>query len=319
MQTVGFIGLGKMGGPVAQRIQSKGFPMVVFDLDEAATRPFLERGARLASSGAEAASLSDVILTAVPMPADVQGAAIGRGGVVEGIRKDGIYIDISTSSPNLVRELEPHFRAKGAWILDAPVGGGQPGYERGVHEIMVGGDRDVYERAKPVFQAYGDQIIYAGSLGSGAVCKLMHQMIGSGISQVLAEGMTLGVKAGVEPRIIWESVRRGLVGRMHIMHEQMPEQVFTGQYEPALFSLNLLRKDVGLATELGRQLNVPLPMSGLVEQIQMHALNRGWGNGSGYTVYFQLQEEAAGVSLRADVDIEKAASYISTNGDPEIE
>ena len=318
MQTVGFIGLGKMGGPVATRIQESGFPMVVFDLDEAATRPFLERGARLASSAAEVASLADVTFTAVPMPKDVEAVAIGREGVVEGIREDGVYVDISTSSPLLFKKLEPHFLQKKAWIMDAPVGAGQPGFEPGVHEIMVGGDRATYERIKPVFAAYGDQIVYAGELGSGAVCKLMHQMIGCGVSQAVAEGMTLGVKAGVRPEVVWEAVRRGLVGRMHIMHEQMPQQVFPGRYEPALFTLSLLRKDLGLATELARHHSVPVPLSSLVEQIAVQAMNRGFGNGSGYTVTFQLQEEAAGVDLRASVDAKKAAGYISTHGDAEI-
>jgi 3-hydroxyisobutyrate dehydrogenase-like beta-hydroxyacid dehydrogenase len=105
---------------------------------------------------------------------------------------------------------------------------------------------------------------------------------------------------------------------MHLMHEQIPQSVFPGVYEPAMFTLSLLRKDLGLATELGRHLNVPLPLSSLVEQIAIHAINRGFGNGSGYTVTFQLQEEAAGVSLRADVDAKKAARYISTNGDAEV-
>ena len=318
MQTVGFIGLGRMGGPVATRIQNAGFPMVVFDINEAATRPFLERGARLASSAAEVAKLADVTFTAVPMPRDVEAVAIGPDGILDGIREDGVYVDISTSSPLLFKKLEPHFRQKKAWIVDAPVGAGQPGFEPGVHEIMVGGERAVYERIKPVLAAYGDQIVYAGELGSGAVCKLMHQMIGCGVSQAVAEGMTLGAKAGVRPEVVWEAVRRGLVGRMHIMHEQMPLQVFPGRYEPALFTLELLRKDLGLATELGRHLNVPLPLSSLVEQIAIQAINRGFENGSGYTVTFQLQEEAAGVSLRASVDAEKAARYISTHGDAEI-
>ena len=318
MQTVGFIGLGKMGGPVAAQIQKAGFPMVVFDMNEAATRPFLERGARLASSAAEVASLSDVTFTAVPMPKDVEEVAIGPGGVLEGIREDGVYVDISTSSPLLFKKLEPYFREKKAWIMDAPVGAGQPGFEPGVHEVMAGGEQAIYERIKPVFAAYGDQIMHAGELGSGAVCKLMHQLIGCGISQAVAEGLTLGTKAGVRPEVVWEAVRRGLVGLMHLMHEQIPQSVFPGVYEPAMFTLSLLRKDLGLATELGRHLNVPLPLSSLVEQIAIHAINRGFGNGSGYTVTFQLQEEAAGVSLRADVDAKKAARYISTNGDAEV-
>ena len=225
-----------------------------------------------------------------------------------------MYVDISTSSPALIRKIEPLFRQKGAHVLDAPVSGGQPGAARGIHEVMVGGEQDLYERIKPILAAFGDQILYAGELGSGSICKLMHQMIGCGISQAIAEGLTLGVKAGVKPSILWESIRRGLVGRMHVLHEQIPRSVFRGEYEPAVFTLELLRKDLGLATELGRKLQVPLPLSNLVEQILIEAMSRGWEKRTGYTAAFTLQEEAAGVEVRApEVDAEKAAQYIRTN------
>jgi 3-hydroxyisobutyrate dehydrogenase-like beta-hydroxyacid dehydrogenase len=318
MLTVGFIGLGHMGGPVATRIQAAGFPMVVCDLQDDAVRPFLERGARRAASPALVASQVDVTFTAVPMPSDVETVAVGPGGILEGIREDGVYVDISTSSPLLVRRLEPGFLEKKAWVMDAPVGSGQPATRApGVHEIMAGGDYAVFERVRPVFEAYGDQIIYAGDLGSGCVCKLVHQLIGSGFSQVIAEGLTLGVKAGVDLRIVWEAVRRGLAGRLHTLHEGVPATVFNGRYtEPSTFTLSLLRKDVGLATELARRLDVPMPVSSLVEQILIASVNRGWGGGSAYTVTFQLQEEAAGVQLRLPgIDAREAARYISTNPD----
>jgi 3-hydroxyisobutyrate dehydrogenase len=316
METVGFIGLGNMGAPVARHIQKAGFPMVVYDLREGATRPFLDDGARLADSPAQVASLSDVIFSALPTPKDVEAAAIGPGGILEGIRRGGVYVDISTSRPSLIRRLEPLFRQKGADVLDAPVGGGQPGTAQGIHEVMVGGDPEVYQRVKPVLAAFGDQIIYAGSLGSGSICKLVHQMVGCGVSQAIAEGLTMGVKAGVDPEVLWESLRRGLVGRMHMLHEQIPQSVFRGQYEPALFTLALLHKDLGLATELGREHNVPMPMTTLVEQIYTQAMNRGWGRRTGYTAPFVLQEEAAGVEVRVPgVDLKKAAAYITTHPD----
>lgn len=315
MLTVGFIGLGHMGGPVATHIQAAGFPMVVCDLREEAVRPFVERGASRASTPAEVASLADVTFTAVPMPADVERVAVGPDGILDGIRADGVYVDISTSSPSLLRSLEPRFREKHAWVMDAPVGGGQPGRKPGIHEIMAGGEPAIFERIRPVFEAYGDQIIYTGQLGSGCVCKLVHQLIGSGFSQVIAEGLTLGAKAGVDLRIVWEAVRRGLAGRLHTLHQGVPATVFNGRYtEPSTFTLSLLRKDVGLATELARSLGVPMPVSSLVEQILIQSVNRGWGDGAAYTVTFQLQEEAAGVQLRLPgIDAQEAASYISTN------
>jgi 3-hydroxyisobutyrate dehydrogenase len=290
--------------------------MVVYDLRDEATRAFLARGATAASSAAELAGRSDVIITALPMPLDVERTARGEHGIIEGIRPGSVFVDISTSPPSLIRQLEPLFRSKGASVLDAPVASGQPGAARGIHEVMVGGELQIFERVKPIFLAFGDQVLYAGPLGSGCICKLVHQMIGSSVSQALAEGLSLGVKAGVEPRILWECVRRGMMGRMHVLHYQVPQTVFRGTFETETFPLKLLRKDVNLATDLGRELNVPLPLANIAEQILVAAVNRGWGDKAAYTVAFQLQEEAAQVQIRADgVDPETAAKYISTHPD----
>lgn len=314
MDTVGFIGLGKMGGPVAGHIQAAGFPLIVYDVNESTLGPFLHGGAQQAVSPAELASQSDVIISALPTERIVETVALGPSGVLEGIRSGGVYVDISTGGPDLIRRIAERFREKGAWALDSPVSAGQPDAPAGIHEIMVAGDPEVVERIRPVLRAYGDQIIHTGPVGTAAICKLIHQLIGCGVTQAIAEGLSLGVKSGVDAQIVWEAVRRGLVGRMQMLHQQVPESVFTGEYEPARFSLTLLRKDLGLATALGRQHNVPLPVSNLVEQIIIQAVNRGWGESSGYTVTYKLQEEAAGVSLKTSgVDPEQASKYISTH------
>jgi 3-hydroxyisobutyrate dehydrogenase len=318
METVGFIGLGNMGGPVAGHIQRAGYPLIVYDIRESTTVPFRERGASTAGSAAELAACSDVVITALPMPEDVERVACGADGIVDGIRQRSVYIDISTNPPALIRQLEPIFRAKGAFVMDAPVASGQPGAARGIHEVMVGGEREIFERVKPILAAFGDQVLYAGPLGSGSICKLVHQMIGSAVSQAIAEGLSLGVKAGVDAETVWECVRRGMVGRMHVLHYQVPLNVFRGDFETATFPLKLLRKDVALATNLGRELNVPLPVVNIVEQNLIEGINRGWGDQAAYTVTFQLQEEAAKVAIRATgVDPDKAVKYISTHpGNP---
>jgi 3-hydroxyisobutyrate dehydrogenase len=311
MDRVGFIGLGNMGGPVAGHIQRAGFPLTVYDLRQGATAPFVQNGAIAAESVNQLVSRSDIIITALPMPADIE--AVARQ-IAAAISADKIYIDISTSSPTLIRKLEAHFRAKGAYVLDAPVASGQPGAARGIHEVIVGGEKAIFARAKPVLDAFGDQVIHAGPLGSGSICKLVHQMINSTIAQAIAEGLTLGVKAGVDTVALWECVRRGMVGRMHVLHSQVPQNVFRNDYQTDTFPLKLLRKDVGLATALGRDLDVSLPLANIVEQKLIEAMNRGWGDQSAYTVAFKLQEEAAQVALRAEgVDPHKAARYISTN------
>jgi len=316
MDTIGFIGLGNMGGPVAGHIQRAGFPMVVCDIRREATRPFRERGAAIADSPADLARRCEIVISALAMPHDVENVACGPSGILEGIQPEAIYIDISTCPPALIRKLEPRFREKGAHVLDAPVASGQPGAARGIHEVMVGGELEVFRRAEPVLRAFGDQVLHAGPLGSGSICKLVHQMINSTIAQSIAEGLTLGTKAGVEVKTLWECVRRGMVGRMHVLHVQVPQTVFRNNYATDTFPLKLLRKDVGLATALGRELDVPLPLANLAEQNLMEGLNRGWSEQSAYTVTFQLQEEMAQVKLTTDgVDPQQAANYISTNPD----
>ena len=317
METVGFIGLGNMGMGMAASIQRADYPLVVHDVREAAAQPFVAAGARQAASAAEVARLSDVVFTSLPGPREVGAVALGAGGVLEGIRAGSIYVDLSTSRPTLIRSIEPQFRAKGAHVLDAPVSGGKTGAASRNLAVMVGGEREVFERIKPLLDAFGDKVFYAGSIGAGSVCKLVHNMIGHGVRQAIAEGLTLGVKAGVEAEALWQCVRRGALGRMSSLHEGMPRTVFRGTFEPPSFLLSLARKDISLATELGREFDVPMPVANLAEQMAIESLNRGWGDMDS-SITFLLQEEAAGVEVRApQVDVERAARFISTH--PEAE
>ena len=317
METIGFIGLGNMGSRMAGNIQKSGYPLVVYDVREEVTKPFLDKGARLGGSPAEVARLSDVTFTSLPGPAELEAVAVGPQGILEGIEKGSVYVDLSTSRPSLIRQIEPRFRQKGAYVLDAPVSGGKTGAASGNLAVMVGGDQEIYLRVKPILDSFGDKVYYAGSIGAGTVCKLVHNMIGHGMRQAIAEGLTLGVKAGVEPRALWECVRRGNVGRMALLHEALAQTVLRGKFEPANFALALARKDMGLATELGREFNVPLPVANMAEQIAIQGMNRDWGD-KDVNILFTLQEEVTGVQVRApEVDPAKAGRFITTH--PDIE
>jgi 3-hydroxyisobutyrate dehydrogenase len=295
METVGFIGLGRMGSAMAGNIQKAGYPMVVHDVREAATMPLLQGGAELVSSPAEVGRRSEVIFTSLPRPEDVEAVATRPEGLLEGIREGSVYLDLSTCGPDLVRRLEPMFRQKGAHVMDAPVLSSPTRAVMRSLIVMVGGERAVYERIQPMLDAFADKVIYAGSLGSGCICKLVHNMMTFAMGQVVAEGLTLGVKAGVELDALLESGSRGLLGARQ---ELLAQTVFRGQFEPPSFTLALSRKDVGLATELGRQTNVPMPVANLVEQLLVQGINRGWAE-QDYTVAFRLQEDVAGVQVRA--------------------
>jgi 3-hydroxyisobutyrate dehydrogenase len=259
------------------------------------------------------ARLSDVTLTSLPSPKEIEQVVLGARGIVEGIKRGSVYVDLTTSSPALIRRIESLFKQRGAHVLDAPISGGRQEMLVGKQEVTVGGDQKVFEQVRPILATFADQIIYAGSIGSGLVCKLVHNMLMRGVMQLIAEGLTLGVKAGVEPEIVWEGMRRGLFGKMMVLHVGVPRTVFTGKFDSTTFTLALSRKDIGLATDLAREHNVPLPVSTLVEQIAIQGMNRGWGpKDSGVT--FLLQEEMAGVEVRAEgVDPEKAGRYITTH------
>jgi 3-hydroxyisobutyrate dehydrogenase-like beta-hydroxyacid dehydrogenase len=315
VETVGFIGLGNMGGGMARNVLRAGYALVVHDVRAEAVQALASLGAQVAGSPAEVARRADVVVTSLPGPPEVEAVATGPGGLLEGIRAGGVWIDTSTSRPTLIRQLEPRFRARGAHVLDAPVSGGKTGAETRNLAVMVGGERAVFDRVRPVLDAIGDKVFYAGAIGAGSVCKLVHNMVGHSVRQAVAEAMTLGVKAGVDAEAVWECIRRGALGRMHYLHEGMPRTVFRDAYDPPLFSLALARKDIGLATELGREFDVPLPMTSLAEQIAIEAMNRGWG-GLDHNVVFRLQEEASGVQVRAPhVDPVRAARFVTTHPD----
>ncbi|HCG90939.1 MAG TPA: 3-hydroxyisobutyrate dehydrogenase [Dehalococcoidia bacterium] len=316
METVGFIGLGNMGSGMSQNIQKAGYPMVVYDVREEMTKPLLENGAALGSSPADVASRCNVVFTSLPGPKEVEMVSKNQEGILEGIQAGTIYIDLSTSRPTLIRELEPIYRAKGAYVLDAPVSGGKTGAASGNLAVMVGGDKEIFEKVKPLLDSFGDKVAYCGEIGAGTIAKLVHNMIGHGVRQAIVEGLTLGVKAGVETEALWEAIRRGSLGRMRVLHEGLPRMAFTGNYEPASFALQLAHKDIALATELGREYNVPMPIANLAEQISVQCLNRGWATLDS-SITTVLQEEAAGVELRADIDATKAGKFISTHPDAE--
>ena len=295
METVGFIGLGNLGSPMARSFQAAGYPMVVHDMREEATKPLLEGGASLARSPAEVAGRSDLTFTSLPGPNEVEAVVLGPEGILEGIREGGIYLDLSTCGPGLVRRLEPMFRQKGAHVLDAPVLSSPTRAVDRSLTVIVGGDRGTYERVHGILEAFADQIVYAGSLGSGCVCKLVQNMVNIGVRHMVAEGLTLGVKAGVDLGALMESGSRDAVGSVGTL---MSQTVFSGRFEPPSFSLALARKDVGLAMELGRENNVPMQLANIVEQTMIHGINRGWA-GKDRTITFLLQEESAGVEVRS--------------------
>ena len=295
---VGFIGLGNMGGGMSANILKAGYHLTVHDLDQTAATSLLENGAEWADTPAELAVSCDVVFTSLPGPREVEAVALGERGVLEGMRPDTVYIDLSTSSPSLIRRIAPIFAEKGVHVLDAPVSGGPIGADTGRLAVMVGGDRAIFDRCKPLLDAIGDKPTYAGGIGAGSICKLMHNTIGYGLQTVIAECLTLGVKAGVDPKNLMEAILNGSVGRGRTLRNSLPDTYLQGIFDPPKFALNLAHKDVGLALELGREFGVPMSVANIAFAEMTSALNRGWGNRDSRSAMLLQEERAGNVEVR---------------------
>ena len=295
---VGFIGLGTMGASMAANAQKGGHALVVHDIRRESAARHLAAGAIWADSPRAVAAASDVVLTSLPGPPEVEAVASGPDGIAAGLRAGAAWFDLSTNSPTLMRKLHADFAARGAHVLDAPVSGGPRGAASGKLAIWIGGEEAAFDRCKPVLDTIGDQARYVGPIGAGSVAKLVHNLFGYIMTTGLAEVFTMGVKAGIEPLAIWEAVRQGAIGRRGAF-DAMPDQFLPDVYEPPAFALRLAFKDVSLACQLGREMGVPMRLSNLVQAEMTEAMNRGWA-GRDSRVAMKLQVERAGVEIKVD-------------------
>jgi 3-hydroxyisobutyrate dehydrogenase len=220
------------------------------------------------------------------------------------------WFDLSTNSPTVVRRIHAKFKEAGVAMLDAPVSGGPSGAKSGKLALLVGGDRAVFDRYRSVLDSIGDQVIYIGEIGAGSVAKLVHNCAGYMIQTALAEVFTMGVKAGVDPLDLWAAVRQCSLGRQRTF-DRLSKQFLQGSFDPPDFALQLAHNDVTLATELGRELGVPMRVAALTHAEMTEGLNRGWGQRDS-RVPMLLQEERAGVDIK--VPAEKIAAVFKRDG-----
>src|SRR2546426_4933862 len=204
---VGFVGLGTMGSRMAANLQKAGFKLLVHDLHRQAASHHLAAGAIWADSPRALASEADVIFSSLPEPSDVEAVALGPDGLIAGIKPGAAYFDLSTNSPSVVKKLNAAFAERGAHMLDAPVSGGPAGAASRKLAIWVGGDENGFKEHQAVPDAIGDKAAYIRPIGSATVAKLVHNMSGYAIGCALAETLTLGVNAGVEPLARWQAGR----------------------------------------------------------------------------------------------------------------
>lgn len=295
---IAFIGLGTMGRHMAANVLKAGHELTVYDVRRESAEAHLAGGAKWANSAAEAAQGVDVIFTSLPGPKQVEEVALGEGGILQGAARDAVYVDLSTSSPTLIRRIYRELGAQGIHVLDAPVSGGPGGAERGTLQVMVGGDEEIYNRVRPALLAIGDKVSYIGEIGAGEIAKLCHNTLSYATAVAMAEVFTLGVKAGVQPEKLLEAIQGGAFGQGNLLKHRLPNIIFKERFDQADFALVLARKDVGLATELGREYNVPMNVSNLAEQALVEGLSRGWDTKDSSAIWM-LQEERAQVKVRS--------------------
>ncbi len=294
---VGFIGLGTMGGSMALNVRKAGHELTVYDVRREVAKPHLEAGAAWGEGPRAVAAVSDIVFTSLPGPREAE--AVGEE-LLDSLEPGKAWFDLSTNSPTVVRRIHARFAEKGIPMLDAPVSGGPEGARSGKLALLVGGDRAVFERYKPVLDSIGDQVIYIGAIGAGSVAKLVHNCAGYVIQTALAEVFTLGVKAGVDPLELWAAVRQCAMGRSRTF-DRLGRQFLQHSYDTPDFALKLAHKDVTLATELAREVGVPMRLASLTHAEMTEALNRGWGERDSRSPML-LQEERAGVAIKVPAD-----------------
>ena len=270
---VGFIGLGAMGNPMAANLQKAGYELTIHDIRREQGRNLEDAGAVWATTPAETAERSDVVLLSLPGPVQVESVVLDENGVFSGLAAGGACIDTSTNSPAVMRRIAEAGAARGIQVLDAPISGGIWGARDASLTVFAGGEEAVFEKYRPLFHCIGKTVVHMGPLGSGNVAKLVNNLIMYINFIGACEGMALGVKAGLDPRILLDVIKPSMG------HSTFMERTMKLSLDGKLlhFVTDGAVKDMRLCVELGRELSVPLEAGPLVETLITRFRDAGHG------------------------------------------
>jgi len=265
-EVVGFIGLGIMGKPMARNLIKGGYRVVVSSRSQGPVDELVASGARAAPSPAVVAEQADVVITMVPDTADVELVLTGPSGVVNGLRRGAIVIDMSTISPVVTKRLSAAIEQAGGSMLDAPVSGGEIGAKNGTLSIMVGGEQATFDRARPILACMGnpERITYIGGSGAGQICKLCNQIAIAGALAGVGEAFALANKTGIDQARVREALLGGFAASKVL--EVHGQRMLTGDYTPGFFT-RLYQKDLRLVSETSMAHSVAMPTTALVTQL----------------------------------------------------
>jgi len=294
MKKIGFIGVGIMGKPMAKNLIDAGYKLVVYDIVEKALNEVIEHGAERGISPKDIAEKSDIIITMLPNSPDVKKVVLGENGVIEGLREGQILIDMSSIAPLVSRKVAKELTKKGVEMLDAPVSGGQEKAEAGTLAIMVGGRKEVFEECKEILDVMGGSVMLVGSIGAGQTTKLANQIIVAINIAAVAEALTMGKKAGVDPEAIFNAIRGGLAGSQCL--EDKAPRMFEERYDPG-FRIRLHVKDLTNVLETSRELHTAMPLTSQVMEMMQVLVAEGHDDldHGGIALYY---EKLNGLSLK---------------------
>jgi len=297
---IGFIGLGTMGSRMAANLIKHGHSLIVNDMLCANAQPLIALGAQWAATPAALGSEVDVVFLSLPGPPQVHEVLTGQNGLNASLRAGSAVFDFSTNAPRVIRELHAELAKKELIFSDAPVSGGPTGAASGKLVIWTSGDEATFKKYAPVLSCMSDDVQFLGAVGAASVAKLVHNCMGYMFNSAIAEVFSMGVKAGVEAPTLFKALRSGAMGRRRTF-DGLPTHFLSGAYEPAKFSLKLAHKDVTLANELGRELDLDMQFATLTLAQMTEALNRGWGDKDS-RIAMLLAQEQAGVDVCCDPD-----------------
>ena len=278
---VAFIGLGVMGFPMAGYISKAGHNVTVFNRTKSKAEKWVsEYKGKMANTPAEAAEGADFIFTCVGNDNDLKEVSLGENGLFKTAKKGSVYVDNSTVSAEISRELYAAAKDKGFNFLDAPISGGQAGAEGGILTVMVGGDEDVFKKAEAVIDCYSRKVKLIGKSGSGQLTKMMNQMCIAGAVQGLSEAINFGINAGLDMDIVMETISKGAAQSWQM--DNRYKTMIDDKFEFG-FAVDWMRKDLKIAMEEAKKNNSPLPITKIVdsyyEEIQKMGGNR-WDTSS---------------------------------------
>lgn len=282
-ERIGFIGLGAMGKPMALCLVKAGYPVTVtWHRNRAPAEELEKTGAKIVPDVISVAAASDVVITI--LPADPEILEVYRGGLLDGLKKGGTCIEMTSALPSTVKIVEQEALSKGIGLLDAPVSGGVARAAEGSLTIMVGGSKELFDQCHPILQAMGKTIFYTGEVGNGKSVKMINQLLNAGNTLIASEAVYLARRMGLDLELMCKVINESSGGSW-IFANNVPKSIIPENFKPG-FRLDLMKKDMDLSLEYARQEGIVLPVMDLVSEIYQAMINQGHG-GEYYTIVSQ--------------------------------